>query len=43
VPSPFGYFLVMRKAVAQRDSVAAFRRWLLDEALAVQPNWPAGV
>ncbi len=43
VPSPFGYFLVMRKAVAQRESVAAFRRWLLDEALAVQPNWPAGV
>jgi len=33
----------MRKADAQRDSVAAFRRWLLDEALAVQPNWPAGV
>ncbi|PKO37705.1 MAG: LysR family transcriptional regulator [Betaproteobacteria bacterium HGW-Betaproteobacteria-6] len=43
VPSPFGYFLVMRKAVAQRNSVAAFRRWLLDEALAVKPNWPAGV
>lgn len=43
VPSPFAYFLVMRKAVAQRHSVAAFRRWLLDEALSVQPNWLAGV
>jgi LysR family transcriptional regulator, glycine cleavage system transcriptional activator len=43
VPSPFGYFLVMRKAVMQRPSVAAFRRWLLDEALAVRPNWPSGV
>lgn len=43
VPSPYGYFLVMRKAVAQRPSVAAFRHWLLDEALAVRPNWPAGV
>ena len=43
VPSPFAYFLVMRKAVAGRHSVAAFRAWLLGEALAVQPNWPAGV
>ncbi|MBS1143489.1 MAG: transcriptional regulator, LysR family [Proteobacteria bacterium] len=43
VPSPFAYFLVMRKAVAQRHSVAAFRSWLLDEALSVQPNWLAGV
>lgn len=43
VPSPFAYFLVMRKAVAQRPSVAAFRAWLLAEAMAVKPNWPASV
>jgi len=43
VPSPFAYYLVMRRAVAQRHSVAAFRAWLLDEAQAVQPNRPAGV
>ena len=42
VTSPFGYFLVMRKAVAHRHSVAAFRAWLLAEAQATQPNWPAG-
>jgi len=43
VPSPYAYFLVMRKAVVHRHSVAAFRAWLLGEALAVQPNWPASV
>jgi len=43
VPSPVAYFLVMRKGVPGRHSVAAFRTWLLGEALAVQPNWPAGV
>lgn len=32
VPSPYAYFLVMRRAVADRDSVAAFRNWLLAEA-----------
>lgn len=41
VASPFGYFLVMRKAVAHRHSVAAFRAWLLAEAQATQPNWHA--
>lgn len=43
VASPYGYFLVMRKAVAGRHSVAAFRQWLLSEAQAIQPNWRAGV
>lgn len=43
VPSPYAYFLVMRKAVAHRHSVAAFRAWLLDEALDVQSNRPASV
>lgn len=32
VPSPYAYFLVMRKVVADRDSAAAFRNWLLSEA-----------
>ncbi|MGE5470868.1 MAG: transcriptional regulator GcvA [Bacteroidota bacterium] len=31
VPSPYAYFIVMRKVVADRDSAAAFRNWLLDE------------
>ncbi len=35
VPSPYAYFLVMRRAVADRDSVAAFRDWLLAEAQTV--------
>ena len=43
VASPFGYFLVMRKAVTHRHSVAAFRQWLLAEAQAIQPNWRSGV
>lgn len=43
VPSPYAYFLVMRKAVARRHSVAAFRDWLLTEALSIQPNRPASV
>ncbi|WP_153130926.1 transcriptional regulator GcvA [Dechloromonas hortensis] len=34
VPSPYAYYLVMRKAVAERDSVAAFRHWLLGEVQA---------
>ena len=29
VPSPFAYFLVMRRAVAARSPVVAFRNWLL--------------
>lgn len=29
VPSPFAYFLVMRRAVAARTPVVAFRNWLL--------------
>jgi len=32
VPSPYAYFLVMRKVVADRDSATAFRNWLLAEA-----------
>ncbi|MBS1158711.1 MAG: transcriptional regulator, LysR family [Proteobacteria bacterium] len=32
VPSPYSYFLVMRKVVADRGSAAAFRNWLLAEA-----------
>jgi LysR family glycine cleavage system transcriptional activator len=32
VPSPYDYFLVMARAVAQRAPVAAFCRWLLAEA-----------
>lgn len=32
VPSPYAYFLLMRKAVAGRHSVAIFRDWLLAEA-----------
>ena len=43
VPSPFAYFLVMPRAVAQRRSVAAFRSWLLDEAQTVPTNRPTGV
>jgi len=35
VPSPYAYFLVMRKAVVKRPSAAAFRAWLLAEAGAV--------
>ena len=34
VPSPYAYFLVSPEAVARRDSVAAFRHWLLAEAAA---------
>lgn len=30
-PSPYAYFLVMRKAVADRPAVHAFRDWLLGE------------
>lgn len=33
VPSPYAYFLVVHKAVAGRASVAAFREWLLAEAV----------
>jgi LysR family glycine cleavage system transcriptional activator len=36
VPSPYAYFLVMPKAVADRPSVAAFRAWLLGEGGKVQ-------
>lgn len=32
VPSPYAYYLIMRRAVAERPSVAAFRDWLLAEA-----------
>jgi len=32
VPSPYSYFLVMRKVLADRDSAVAFRAWLLSEA-----------
>ena len=32
VASPYAYYLVMRKAVAARAPVAAFREWLLAEA-----------
>ncbi|MCG2577327.1 transcriptional regulator GcvA [Dechloromonas sp. XY25] len=31
VPSPFAYYLVMRRAVAGRPPVLAFRDWLLNE------------
>lgn len=31
VPSPYAYYLVMRKAVATRAPVAAFRAWLLGQ------------
>lgn len=31
VPSPFAYYLTMRKAVASRPSVIAFRDWLLQQ------------
>lgn len=31
VPSPFAYYLVMRKAVADRPPVVAFRDWLLQQ------------
>jgi LysR family glycine cleavage system transcriptional activator len=32
MPSPYAYYLVMRKVEADRDSAAAFRNWLLLEA-----------
>ena len=32
LPSPYAYFMVTAEAVARRAAVAAFRRWLLDEA-----------
>lgn len=32
VPSPYAYYLVMPEVIAERPSVAAFRRWLLGEA-----------
>ena len=32
VPSPYAYYLVVRKTIAARPSVAAFRDWLLREA-----------
>ena len=38
VPSPFAYFLVMRKAVADRASVAAFRDWLLRQSGVGRPD-----
>lgn len=33
VPSPYAYFLVMQEAVARRAAVAAFRSWLMAEAV----------
>lgn len=42
VPSPYAYFLVMRKVVAERDSATAFRNWLLAEALSPQATAGAG-
>ena len=42
VPSPFAYFLVMRRAVANRAPVAAFRDWLLRQtSVGVASNAPA--
>jgi len=38
VPSPFAYFLVMRKAVADRAPVAAFRDWLLRQSGVGSPD-----
>ena len=35
LPSPYAYFLVTAEAVARREPVAAFRRWLLAEAALV--------
>lgn len=32
LPSPYAYFLVMRRALARRPSVLAFRDWLMREA-----------
>lgn len=32
IPSPYAYYLVMRRAVAKRPSVSAFRQWLIGEA-----------
>ena len=42
VPSPYAYFLVMRKVVADRESAAAFRNWLLAEAEVSQQAAEAG-
>jgi LysR family glycine cleavage system transcriptional activator len=42
VPSPFAYFLVMRKAVADRAPVVAFRAWLLAQTAMARPvEFPA--
>ncbi|HZX30437.1 MAG TPA: transcriptional regulator GcvA [Rhodocyclaceae bacterium] len=38
LPSPYSYYMVMPEAMAQRAPVAAFREWLLDEALVTSPT-----
>jgi LysR family glycine cleavage system transcriptional activator len=41
VPSPFAYYLVMRKAVTGRAPVVAFRHWLLAQTGFARPNQSA--